>query len=97
MYVESGYSRECAKKRDALNQWEDTITDVLRENPNIRPDALVSGDNRFPPNLDKHPQWAYSSGGVVVEPQRAVQASHIPQGPQHPAADSSFDVWGGNP
>ena len=95
--VESGYSRECARKSEALNQWEDTITEVLREDPAVRPDALLAGDNRFPPNLERHPQWAYSSDRSVLESQQTTQASHIPQGPQHPSADSSFDAWGGNP
>ena len=94
MYVESGYSSECAKKRNALTQWQDTIDDLLRGNPNARPDALVSGDNCYPPNLGQHPPWAYSSRRVVVEPQQTTQASHIPQGPLHPAADMSSDIWG---
>ena len=44
--VESGYSRECARKREALNQWEDTITEVLREDPAVRPDASFSAEPR---------------------------------------------------
>ena len=92
-----GYSSECAKKRNAAKQWQDTIDDILRENPNARPDALVSGDNCYPPNLGQHPPCPYSSGRVVVEPQRTTQTSRIPQGPLHPAADMSSDVWGGNP
>ena len=98
MYVESGYSSECAKKRNASNQWEDTVNELLRVNPNARPDALVSGDNCYCylPNLGQHPPWAYSSGRVVVELQRTTQTSRVPQGPLHPAAGMS-DVWGGNP
>ena len=73
------------------------IDDLLRASPSDRPDALVSGDNKYPSNLGAHPSRAYNSGRVVVEHQGPAQAPRIPQGPIHPGQVPLSEVWGGNP
>ena len=58
LYVEQGYSSECAKKRSAARQWETIIDDINLQRPHERPSALLPGDDQFPPNLGAHPSWA---------------------------------------
>ena len=65
LFVEQGYSSECAKKRSAARQWETIIDDINLKRPHERPSALLPGDDQFPPNLGAHPSWAYNSGRVV--------------------------------
>ena len=97
LFVEQGYSSECAKKRSAAKQWETIIDEINLQRPQERPSALLPGDDLFPPNLSAHPSWAYHAGRVVVERQQQAQAQYVHRVPMHPGHVPLSEVWGGNP
>ena len=57
--VEAGRSRGCVQKREAFDTWEGVLGTASN------PDALLDGDDLFPPNLANHPKCARDSGRVV--------------------------------
>ena len=97
LYVEQGFSSECAKKRDAAKQWRTIIDDITLRRPEERPKALMPGDDLYPPSLSAHPTWAYNSGRAVVEPQPRAPAPHVHRAPMHPGHVPLSEVWSGNP